>query len=113
MDPYSLSPIIRYEWFFYFFEATLMLCNQWLMNVRHPRKYLPKSTKTYLARDGVTEVTGPGYKDTRPFFITLVDPFDLLGLIHGRDKESRFWDVDGPGGPATAPVARDKKDPEA
>ncbi|KAK3936885.1 RTA1 domain-protein [Diplogelasinospora grovesii] len=94
-DPMSLSPIIRYEWFFYVFEASLMLCNQVLMNVRHPRKYLPKSTKTYLAQDGVTEITGPGYKDTRPFLVTVLDPFDLMGIAKGKDKESRFWENNG------------------
>ncbi|KAM7196311.1 hypothetical protein V8F33_006220 [Rhypophila sp. PSN 637] len=95
LDPMSLSPLIRYEWFFYFFEATLMLVNQVMMNVRHPRKYLPKSTKTYLAKDGVTEVRGPGHKDTRPFLQTLFDPFDLIGLVQGKDKQKRFWEVDG------------------
>ncbi|KAM7197170.1 hypothetical protein V8F20_006719 [Naviculisporaceae sp. PSN 640] len=93
-DPMTLSPLIRYEWFFYFFEATLMFVNQVLMNVRHPRKYLPKSTKTYLKRDGVTEVMGPGHKDTRPFLQTVFDPFDVIGIIQGKDKQKRFWEVD-------------------
>lgn len=96
LDTTTLSPIIRYEWYFYVFEAALMLCNNVLMNVRHPRKYLPKSTKTYLARDGVTEVTGPGYKDTRSFLVTVVDPFDLWSVIRGK-KEERFWEVDSEG----------------
>jgi len=97
-DPMSLSPVIRYEWYFYVFEAVLMLCNQVLMNVRHPRRWLPKSTKTYLAQDGVTEIDGPGYKDTRPFWQTLVDPFDLLGLLskgNEDDKTKRFWEGNG------------------
>ena len=42
------SPIIRYEAFFYVFEASLMLCNTVLLNIRHPRRYLPQST--YLPR---------------------------------------------------------------
>lgn len=97
-DPMSLSPVIRYEWYFYVFEAVLMLCNQVLMNVRHPRRWLPKSTKTYLAQDGVTEIDGPGYKDTRPFWQTLVDPFDLFGLLskgNEDDKTKRFWEGNG------------------
>ena len=93
IDPMSFSPIIRYEWFFYVFEGSLMLVNQVLVNVRHPRRYLPKSTKTFLsARDGKTEVTGPGYKDPRPFLVTLFDPFDLVGLIKGSDKNAKFWE---------------------
>lgn len=91
-DPMTLGPEVRYEWFFYVFEAAVMLANAGLWNFRHPRKYLPKSTKLYLARDGVTEIMGPGYKDTRGFLWTLFDPFDLYGLIRGRDQETRFWE---------------------
>jgi hypothetical protein len=97
IDPNSLSPAIRYEWFFWVFESTLMLVNHVLLNVRHPRRYLPKSTKTYLALDGVGEVQGPGYKDGRSFWLTLVDPFDLWGLYKGKDKETRFWEHAGEG----------------
>ncbi|EOO02538.1 putative rta1 domain protein [Phaeoacremonium minimum UCRPA7] len=96
MDPMSFSPIIRYEWFFYVFEAVLMICNQVLWNVRHPRRYLPSSTKVYLAKDGVTEILGPGYKDERNFLVTLFDPFDIYGLIKGRDKKTRFWENEAP-----------------
>ncbi|KAI1771598.1 RTA1 like protein-domain-containing protein [Hypoxylon cercidicola] len=91
-DPSTLSPIVRYEWFFYVFEATLMLCNSVLLNIRHPRRWLPKSTKAYLAKDGTTEITGPGYKEERNFLATLVDPFDMYGMIKGRDKTTRFWE---------------------
>lgn len=44
------SPIIRDEWLFYVFEAALMLINSLLINVRHPRRWLPQSTKVYLAK---------------------------------------------------------------
>lgn len=91
-DRSMLNPIIRYEWFFYVFEATLMLCNSVLLNFRHPRRWLPKSNKVYLARDGTTEITGPGYKQERNFVATLVDPFDLYGMIKGKDETTRFWD---------------------
>jgi hypothetical protein len=93
-NPNNLSPIVRYEWFFYVFEATLMLLNSVLWNVRHPRRWLPKSTKVYLARDGVTEIMGPGYKQERNFLATLFDPFDVYGMIKGRDEATRFWNED-------------------
>ncbi|KAI1262017.1 RTA1 like protein-domain-containing protein [Xylariaceae sp. FL1019] len=87
----DISPVVRYEWFFYVFEAALMLINSVLFNVRHPRRWLPKSTKLYLAKDG-SEMMGPGYKEDRNFIATLLDPFDVYGMINGRNKETRFWD---------------------
>ncbi|TGJ86248.1 hypothetical protein E0Z10_g2546 [Xylaria hypoxylon] len=91
--PASLqSPILRFEWFFYVFEAALMLINSALLNARHPRRWLPQSTKVYLAKDGITEVMGPGYKEDRGFIATLLDPFDVYGMIKGRDNATRFWD---------------------
>ncbi|KAL2179478.1 uncharacterized protein P884DRAFT_283402 [Thermothelomyces heterothallicus CBS 202.75] len=92
------SPMLRYEWFFWVFEASLMLANSVLINVRHPRRFLPKSTKTYLAMDGTTEVQGPGYQDARPFWQTLVDPFDLWGLATKKDKGQKFWEEANGGG---------------
>ncbi len=90
----ELSPVIRYEWFFWVWEASLMLANVVLVNWRHPRRFLPKSRKTYLGLDGV-DVMGPGYKDGRAFWVTLVDPFDLVGLVKGRGKGERFWEQQG------------------
>jgi hypothetical protein len=92
LDPNTLTPLIRYEWFFMFFEGTLMLVNQVMLNVRHPRHYLPKSTKVYLADDGVTEITGPGYKESRPWLVTFIDPFDIYGMIKGKDSKKKFWE---------------------
>ncbi|KAK4099879.1 hypothetical protein N658DRAFT_508276 [Parathielavia hyrcaniae] len=101
IDPDDLSPAIRYEWFFWVFEASLMLVNHVLFNVRHPRRYLPKSVKVYLSpADGATEIMGPGYKDGRPVWVTVLDPFDLVGLVKGRDesKARKFWEGDSEGG---------------
>jgi hypothetical protein len=91
-DPMSISPIIRYEWFFWVFEATIMLVNTLLLNFRHPAMYLPRSNKIYLAEDGETEIMGPGYEDRRNFLLTLVDPCDIIGLLVGRDKKERYWE---------------------
>ncbi|KAF4830147.1 Lipid-translocating exporter-like protein RTA1 [Colletotrichum tropicale] len=94
----DISPAIRYEWFFYVFEASLMLANVVMFNVRHPRRYLPEKYTVYIAKDGVTEVDGPGWKDPRPFWLTVVDPFDLGGLLRGRDRsKDRFWEADAGG----------------
>jgi hypothetical protein len=93
-DPQSMSPIIRYEVYFYIFEGTLMLVNCFLFNLRHPRRYLPRSNKIYLDKDGSTEIEGPGFKDPRPFWQTIIDPFDITGLIKGNGSQAdRFWET--------------------
>jgi hypothetical protein len=48
----ALSPIMRYEWYFYVFEATVMFLNSALWNVFNPGRFLPRDPRTYLARDG-------------------------------------------------------------
>ena len=62
----SLSPIVRYEWFFYVFEASLMLINSMLWNILHPGRYLPRSYHVHLSEDGMTEVEGEDEEDDRP-----------------------------------------------
>ena len=91
-DPMSISPIVRYEWFFWVFEALLMIINSVLLNARHPARFLPRNNKTYLAQDGVTEIEGPGYEDKRLFLWTIFDPFDIVGLVKGRHKGARYWE---------------------
>ena len=98
-DPSSATPLLRYEWWFLVFEGALMLLNSVLFNVRHPRMFLPERSTTYLAVDGKTEVDGPGWKDGRPFWRTVVDPFDVVGLVKGGAKMDAFWEADGIGGP--------------
>jgi hypothetical protein len=93
----NVTPILRYEWFFWFFEATLMMINSWLLNARHPMRFLPRDSKIYLAEDGVTEILGPGYEDKRGFLATLVDPFDLVGMAKGRNMNERFWETHAEG----------------
>ncbi|KAF7563761.1 hypothetical protein G7046_g377 [Stylonectria norvegica] len=106
-DPMSMSAIIRYEWFFYVFEAVVMLCNSVLFNVRHPRRYLPRSNKIYLAQDGVTEVEGPGLKDPRPKWQTFLDPFDIHGAVTGKmgHQTDKFWENGDAVGSETSPKA--------
>ncbi|USP77896.1 hypothetical protein yc1106_05170 [Curvularia clavata] len=53
----ELSPIVRNEAYFYAFEASLMLINSFLWNMRHPGPYLPADPHVYLTQDG-TEVNG-------------------------------------------------------
>jgi hypothetical protein len=87
------------EWPFWVFESLPMLCNTVMLNIWPPASYLPKNHKTYLAVDGTTELEGPGMVDKRPFFASLFDPFDVVGLLTGKDNKNRFWEQDGIGGP--------------
>lgn len=63
----NLSPLLRYEWFFYVFDGAVMLANSWLLNVFNPGRYLPRDRTVSLAEDGVSETEGgnkAGYQPT-------------------------------------------------
>ncbi|ETN44516.1 uncharacterized protein HMPREF1541_10186 [Cyphellophora europaea CBS 101466] len=64
-----LSPILRYEWFLYVFEATVMLLNSGLWNVWNPGRYLPVDVHVYLARDGNVVVGSKGKQDERTWWM--------------------------------------------
>jgi RTA1 like protein len=83
------------EWLIWVWEMVPMLINTVMLNVWPPAKYLPSDNKVYLARDGKTEVQGPGWEDKRHFLLTVFDPFDIGGLIKGEDCKKRFWEEDG------------------
>jgi hypothetical protein len=61
----QLTPILRYEWFFYVFESSTMLVNPAIWNVWHPGRYLLGLHNTHLLPDG-TEVEAEEDLDTRP-----------------------------------------------
>ncbi|RDH33913.1 RTA1 like protein-domain-containing protein [Aspergillus welwitschiae] len=89
----QISPILKDEWFFWVFEAVVMYLNTILLNVCHPMQWLPRSNKIYLATDGVTEIEGPGYDDHRPVILTLIDPFDIVGLIKNKGRQEKYWEA--------------------
>lgn len=74
-----------------------MYLNTILLNVCHPMQWLPRSNKIYLATNGVTEIEGPGYDDHRPVILTLIDPFDIVGLIKNKGRQEKYWEA-GPVG---------------
>ena len=80
----NLSPLMRYEAYFYVFEASLMLVNSWLWNIWHPGRFLPRDQHVYLARDG-TEVTGEKHEDGRPLLAKTANVL-TFGLLF-RDKK--------------------------
>jgi len=70
-----------------------MFANTSLLNVFHPMAQLPRSNKVYLAKDGVTEIEGPGFDDKRNFLLTIIDPFDVYGMVTRRNRPTNFWDT--------------------
>ncbi|KAK7966549.1 RTA1 domain protein [Apiospora aurea] len=101
LDWSTVSPILRYEWFFYVFEAAVMLINMLLWNTLHPRRCLPESYQVYLAQDGKTELAGPGWESGQNFWMTLIDPFGFMQCTRDRQKgkghgtEKPFWEDNG------------------
>lgn len=82
----DLSPILRYEVYFYIFEASLMLVNSVLWTIRHPGPYLPQDHHIYLAQDG-TEAKGEmSASDRRSFLSNMVNTL-FCGLLF-RDKKA-------------------------
>lgn len=61
----QLSPILRYEWYFYVFESTTMLLNSAIWNIWHPGRYLPGLHNIHLSPEG-NEVEAEENLDTRP-----------------------------------------------
>lgn len=82
----------RHEWCLYVFDALPMLANTLMWNFCYPSIFLPRTDKIYLSQDGRTEREGPGWQDKRHFLLTIFDPFDIGGLIRGKDKQTRYWD---------------------
>lgn len=83
------SPILTHEWFFYVFEATLMLINSIIWTIFHPRRFLPVNNRIYLEQDGITETEGTEWKDERPQWITFLDPFGCLQKRRQSDSQEK------------------------
>ena len=87
-----LSPILRYEWFFYVFEATLMLLNSVLWNVWNPARYMPRKYHIYLDKDGVTELEGK--KDNRSLQHKLLSLLTFGLLFRKKVEGPRFQELE-------------------
>jgi len=85
----SLTPILRYEWFFYVFEATLMFLNSVIWNVWNPGRHLPRGI--YLARDGRTETRGEKILDERSLSAK-VGSVVTFGIFFRNKTQSRAFE---------------------
>ncbi|KAM0278254.1 hypothetical protein ACHAQH_005267 [Verticillium albo-atrum] len=86
-SPVDIPVVVRYEVYFCVFDAALMLVNLILWNFMHTSRYLPADNKTYIARDGVTEVKGSGWQDPRSKSARMMDPFDLMSMCGCRKRQ--------------------------
>lgn len=84
----ALTPILRFEWYFYVFEALLMFVNSLLWNVFHPGRYLPASHMTRLAPDG-QEVTDPPITDDRSIVQKAIFVFSFGILFRPKRRDYR------------------------
>lgn len=85
----ALSPVLRYEWYFYVFEASIMFLNSALWNIFSPGRTLPTDSRTYLRRDGVTELIDD-QKDDRSTAEKIIAVLSF-GCIHRR-RDNRHFD---------------------
>lgn len=81
----ALSPLLRYEVFFYVFEASLILLNSVLWNLFHAGRYLPRDKAIVLSQDGRTErivdETAPGHDGKQALSLSGLATFGAIGLI--------------------------------
>ncbi|KAI1759005.1 putative RTA1 domain protein [Hypoxylon sp. FL1150] len=87
----TLSPILRYEWFFYVFEAALMFANSVLWNIWNPGRYLPRNYHVYLDRDGVTEIEGEAKLDSRSLLAKIGSVLTFGLLFHEKKDGESYW----------------------
>ena len=82
--------------FLYVFEVANITVFVTALAVFPPGKYLPRDYRRYLDPvDAKTERMGPGFgkADKRHFILTIIDPFNLYGVVTGRGMTSdKFWE---------------------
>lgn len=89
----NLSPLLRYEWFFYVFEATIMLINSAIWNIWNPGRYLPRNYHVHLAEDGRTEIQGEDYPDDRPLLAKAAHTLTFGILFRRKEKSHTFEEL--------------------
>ncbi|KAK5956023.1 hypothetical protein OHC33_002596 [Knufia fluminis] len=86
----ACDDILSTEWYLYAFEgAPMVLYTIWL-NIVHPGRFLPSSSKRYLDYNKVERI-GPGWNDNRPKLNSLLDPLNFEALIKREPSHQKFW----------------------
>lgn len=98
IDKPNCASVEHTEVYLWVFEAANILVFLFLLALPYfnPGKNLPGNTSIFLdVDDGATHRVGPDWKDPRPWFITVIDPFGIGFLIDSmRGKEQpvdRYW----------------------
>ena len=98
--PGYCGTVSTHEAFLWVFEISNITVFVALLAIFHPGKYLPRSSKIFLDPiDGKSERLGPGFgkADKRPLLVTIIDPFNLYGIISGKGmKMHNFWEEQQP-----------------
>lgn len=87
----ALSPVLRYEWYFYIFEAGTMCLNSLIWNVFSAGRLLPRDSRTYLRRDGTTELVDD-YKDDRNTAAKIIAVVSF-GCMYRRPENRHFEEL--------------------
>ncbi|KAG8415742.1 hypothetical protein J3458_009565 [Metarhizium acridum] len=90
----ALSPLLRYEVYFYIFEASVMLINSVIWNIWHPGRSLPRSSNVHLSPDGETEVTDREDVDDRSLLAKVACILTFGILFRKRTKSAPFHELD-------------------
>lgn len=93
--PGYCGEVSTHEAFLWVFEIANITLFVIILALFHPGKYLPRSSRIFLDPiDGKTERVGPGFSkaDKRPLIVTIIDPFNLYGIVTGKGlKKHEFW----------------------
>ncbi|KAM5430577.1 hypothetical protein McanCB21832_006422 [Microsporum canis] len=84
----NLSPILRNEYYFYIFEASLMLINSVLWNIWNPSRFLPPDHRIHVTKNGNAEVMAEDGKDSRSV-LAKAGHILTFGILFGRKTAVR------------------------
>ncbi|KAK3678427.1 hypothetical protein LTR78_001724 [Recurvomyces mirabilis] len=88
--------ITLHEWVMYVFEIANITLFVIVLAVFHPGRFLPQTDKIYLDPvNNETDRLGPGFSkaDKRPIWATVLDPFNLTGILSGKGMAvQKFWE---------------------
>lgn len=87
----ALSPLLRHEWYFYVFEATLMFVNSVIWNIWNPGRYLRKNVR--LAEDGRTEVEMENKLDQRSPLAKVGNVLTFGVFFGNEDPSTTFYQL--------------------